>query len=101
MLPYEINKRIAELVYPYRTLSLVPNEDGIYVGSTSVDYCNNWNDLMPLVVECGIQHYWNKQKAKHFAYETPLDIAVSNSDLQLALAECLLKVLEAKAKEGL
>ena len=65
-----------------------------------VDYCNNWNDLMPLVVEheialtgsttknwwCG---YWRSPTLR-----TINDIQAHHEDPQRALAECLLKVLQ-------
>ena len=61
--------------------------------------CNNWNDLMPLVVKHGIS-----LEKVHFGEDTPyfvardINLMVANKDPQLALALCLLKVLEAKEK---
>lgn len=54
---------------------------------------NDWNDLMPLVVKHGI--FYTKDTCQFHAqgyFRSP--ILVSNSNLQRALAECLLKVLD-------
>ena len=57
-------------------------------------YSTNWNDLMPLVVEHRINFY-RDTKGRFCAY-TKKDINAYNNNPQRALAECLLKVLEAK-----
>jgi hypothetical protein len=54
--------------------------------ASPTDYCNNWNDLMPLVVEYRVMDIFLFTKT-----ETSMQ-----DDLQRALAECLLKVLEAQ-----
>lgn len=68
------------------------------------DPCNNWNDLMPLVVESEIQ--LNTQKAKrpdgrgrHSAYN--LDIRINHSDdksLNRAAVACFIDTQLAKMK---
>lgn len=54
------------------------------------DPCNNWSDLMPLVIEYGI-------------LESPTlvrqAVECDSGDIQRALAECLYKVLQAKAEK--
>ena len=61
------------------------------------DYCNNWNDLMPLVVEYGIVH--SRDTAQFHAHSYFYDnCKTSNNSLNRALAECLLKVLIEKNK---
>ena len=69
------------------------------------DYCNSWNDLMPLVVEHEITLYepnqagtWpNWNAVKFFPALGVEDIQVLNESPQRALAECLLKVLTNKS----
>lgn len=60
------------------------------------DYCNNWNDLMPLVVEHEISFYpiLGGGYGAEFYSETTGDNCISNDNPQRALAECLLKVLQ-------
>ena len=99
----ERNLAIAKLVYPDEEIKKLPFGDSLEVWLNDVDildvdYCNKWNDLMPLVVEhfdridatpdrgiiavrCKTSGYWHSSK---------------NNSLQITLAECLLKVLEAK-----
>ena len=105
MTPFELNKAIAELVYPdlspdeLRMTVRIDDSMSIY-NDAVVDYCNNWNDLMPLVVEhsicfdiyggeldhCYTVDTWSEETLHWTEGDNP----------QLALAECLLKVLEAK-----
>jgi len=101
--PQEMNLRIAELVYPDAdTFALAEN----YIQVTTdefiepFNYCENWSDLMPLLVEyCdkfefdrnrGIAKMRDNNGYWHYA---------KNKDPQIALAECLLKVLESKADD--
>ena len=106
MTPQELNKAIAELVYPQAEWVeeegagvLVYWNDG---KSTFVDadYCNNWSDLMPLVVEHEISFDVSQCGTSWCATGNNFDDVITESDNpQLALAECLLQVLRAKAKE--
>lgn len=108
MTDLEVNKEIAELILSMRALSMraeasKDSEDFIKFiikPSCERDYCNNWNDLMPLCIEHGVDLWrlkssvWvsaqsNKHNNKHFRNENP----------QRALAECLLKVLQEKSDE--
>ena len=76
----ERNLTLAKLINPMLDGTLVP------------DYCNSWNDLMPLVVKYRIslfdagldtwQAYWND-----FTKET-------QDNPQIALVDCLIRVLE-------
>ena len=100
---YEVNRDIAYLVIKGNRRIVMA--DCYRVWETfegkvlnELDYCNNWNDLMPLVVEHKIQlrtwgdKWFATERSRHIhsaAYENP----------QRALAECLLLVLEAKANE--
>ena len=89
-----MNKAIAEklgLLYEY--------ENGKADGS-SLDYCNNWNDLMPLVIEHKIclsnlydQTDWAGIYFDEKGYQR---IVVISKIPKRALAECLLKVLTNK-----
>lgn len=106
---YELNMAIAELIYPDSTVKKDDEtESGIYVIQKTVgylfrDYCNDWNDLMPLVVEHGIHvakyiTWWG-------AYTCDTKPEGENGCLgyaqttKRAYAECLLKVLISKNKE--
>ena len=86
---FELNKAIAEAL-GFKIGNIAGTKVGIDDGSATgryVDYCNNWNDLMPLVVRylpmLGISR-------REF-----IDLLQSENP-QRALAECLLKVLESK-----
>ena len=127
MTDFELNKAIAELVYPDATeiTHFSSNGAGVIIYGVSkvfkaiqVDYCNNWNDLMPLVVEYDInllsrredgysgrgrwmvQHVTETKaevvKMDHFSNWTYIE--EFNDNPQRALAECLLLVLQEKAK---
>ena len=91
----ELNLAIAKLVFPDAKLETAPNgtiplhilrnKDGSFFHVP--DYCNNWNDLMPLVVEYKMM--LGSKTVRH---------ALLSNDPQLTLAECLLKVLQEKAE---
>jgi len=91
---FELNKAITEILHPAE-----------WEYWRKVDYCNNWNDLMPLVVEHGINimiHRNGDASAYQYVYDgdedTPSTQSI-NKNLQRALAECLYLVLLAKSKE--
>ena len=113
----ELNLAIARLVYPdaevvSATINFCYDGDDVIVGkgegSISYNYCNNWLDLMPLVVEYGIEYdieyincdgeKWIEFKAEKYLHGNTLIAYYHDRDLQLALAKCLLAVLEAKEK---
>ena len=97
MTDFELNKAIAALVYPYRTLGFPNIETGeIYVGSASVDYCNNWSDLMPLVVEHRVEWRELPPSIWWHAFHARSGYEGKNENPQRALAECLYKVLKDK-----
>ena len=98
----ELNLGIAELLFSMRTPASKESDDYIkYIVKPSYkrDYTDNWNALMPLVIEHGIsleqfedgrwRTVFNKEEFwSHFT--------VMNDNPQRALAECLYKVLLAK-----
>ena len=105
----EINKAIAELVYPDGTITTDSRPDPTpritiernHYFTVIVDYCNNWNDLMPLVIE-HLSAFWQGMDTGKWtaAYGHLMSPMVEwNENPQLALALCALKVLEAKTKE--
>lgn len=108
MTKFDINKAIADFVGAeyhvalrsgYGDCRMLMKKDRRASELPYFDYCNNWNDLMPLVVEYGIT--WNKYKDGYHAIPIDEDnkiydfsLIAINKDLQRALAECLLKVLQ-------
>lgn len=63
------------------------------------DYIDNWNNLMPLVVEHDLTY--DETGGVFYAYKyvynnTDKDFCCESEFLQRALAECLLKILESK-----
>jgi len=79
----------------------------VVLNGNIVDYCGNWNDLMPLVVEYGIAFgqisYENENGDKIFQagrWTLPFERLESHTrtsrNPQRALAECLLLVLQDK-----
>lgn len=112
---FKLNKGIAELMYPVFTAHRVEKTDAIYtVGNMTkqpikrLDYCNNWNDLMPLIEEYKIDLvYESATKRGLSSWRALVSIyysdgefheycSVFNENPKIALAECLLKVLENK-----
>jgi len=99
----ELNLAIAQLVYPDAWY-----QDGCMVNGVVViqlpDYCNNWNDLMPLVIEYGISLSDNYQDGLfaatkwHYLGDATTFTSARDKDPQIALAECLLLVLQEKEK---
>jgi hypothetical protein len=69
-----------------------------------VDYCNNWNDLMPLVVEHALKIQTFKRRNKFLVRVILNDntdsFTAGAKTLQRALAECLFLVLQEKANNG-
>lgn len=120
MTDFELNRAIAELVfakidtYKFLKLRVEICPSGVFVFKDNlggdainenwkVDYTNNWNDLMPLVVEHGISFLYDDESKNTGAYwHNDTDaypvIQVNNINPQRALAECLLLVLQDKNK---
>jgi len=77
-----------------------------YLTACHLDYCCEWNDLMPLVVEHKINiNYdmlyprWVSTKTETNGIDDFWEGVISvNENPQRALAECLLKVLEGDIK---
>ena len=95
----ELNLAIAE--YDETVTCHGTQENGVVIrnnyGVTRyIDYCNNWSDLMPLVVEHGLsllksnEGYTAVSECELFDFYT--------TSPQIALCECLLLVLEEKAE---
>ena len=116
---FELNCYIAIILFPdlqYADSGLVTklkdgaanfrlcNAIGEDLDAGTYDYCNNWNDLMPLVVEWGISRKDMAERVDHICYRevslggcvTGRTFEVRNADPQRALAECLLLVLQDK-----
>lgn len=111
---FELNKAIAELVIDKGNISCyptqAPDEVRVHVAGIEpfiVDYCNNWSDLMPLVVEHGIAFgqisYTDDAGNRLFQagrwtlpFEGLESFNKESHNPQRALAECLLLVLQAK-----
>ena len=106
----ELNKSIAELVYPQMDVHTKLGNNAAYFDNEtrgwSVNYCNNMNDLMPLVFGYKLNLIRRRDGsgcAYQYIYDGDDDIAsiqAHDKDPQLALAKCLLLVLQAKAKES-
>lgn len=106
MTNFELNKAIVEALYPGSQVKKDDESEGIYVAQKKFgyifhDYCNDWNDLMPIVLRHHIQMYVHSENhfnicdgdVKGFHEE-----AVHINNVQRALAECLLKVLTGDKK---
>lgn len=101
MTNFELNLRIYN--------ALVNISYSKYSSKAMPDYCNNWNDLMPLVIEQGIafgQVSSIESKVPFYQvgrWTMPFNklptFASGHVIPQLALAECLLKVLESKNED--
>ena len=98
----ELNLAIAKLVEPYQEWfsdskgrAFWKHIDGFIHEVQIVDYCNDWNDLMPLVVEHSQWFYIDSEYAE-ISNTTGVVRVEHNNEQQIALAECLLRVLEAK-----
>ena len=111
---HELNRRVAKLLYPLATI-YKPKElkCGVCIHHSSdcdpslpwilnVDYCNNWNDLMPLVVNYKIDLEFSEAGLTATLFEIEATTFDENYDTvkipQRAIVECLLKVLESLEK---
>jgi len=103
-----LTKGIAEFVYPkngwdiYRNNSKIDPDTYIRYEDSShyeqVDYCNNWNDLMPLIIEYRIELREGTRTNGWKAFHRGIGVVISNDTPQRALAECVLLVLQDKDK---
>lgn len=99
MTKFELNKAIAEALGWPICGEVFGSETAIGAirdGDSSPSYFdfNNWNDLMPLVEKYNICYYIQSSKWRTSCELQ--EVFVDGADLQRALAECLLKVLESK-----
>ena len=104
---FELNKAIAEYVFSNHLIIDRIDEKQSHVAVRllnkrsriiTFDF-NDWNDLMPLVVEYKVEYELCYSENEYLvdAYVPDMDcFTTTGKDLQRALAECLLKVLEAK-----
>lgn len=98
----ELNKAIAEFVYPdayeikkvFGTSKVNVFSSPVTFPAITIDYCNNWNDLMPLVVEYKILSLNSTLLPREYLWG--LVMYVRGKNPQRALVECLLEVLESK-----
>jgi len=102
----ELNLAIARLLYPDAEIVLsiespllgadkyvLKHDDRCY--QHIPNYSNNWNDLMPLVVEHKITLQWDNEDMLWDVYGVRTECKASK-DPQLALAKCVLAVLQEK-----
>ena len=100
MIDFELNKAIAEALgldfsIPFEDMVAVKDTD--FKGcSMEVDYCNDWSDLMPLVVEHRIELRELSPSIWWHAFHARSGFEGKDENPQRALALCLLKVLESK-----
>ena len=111
----EVNLAIAELLFPdeivFRTnagsvyeVHVQPSDETCLSCGASdldpfkVDYCNNWNDLMPEVVKYDVLNDSN-QSPNFYDTLTIAEVLNRVETPQRALADCLLLVLQAKSKQ--
>jgi hypothetical protein len=100
MTEFELNKAIARQL-GYRVKSFYGSDTKIKCNNLLVvDYCNNWNDLMPLVEKYRLDVEWSEAGALVSYFEIEVATFDENckpvKSLKRALAECLLKALQAK-----
>ena len=104
MTPQEINLAIAKLVYSLTRYTIITDKHNVilvFKGKViqNLDYCNNWNDLMPLVVEYNLTlevfEDGSARVGRYFEHKNPVHVLQHKSP-QIALATCLLKVLQSK-----
>lgn len=106
---FEVNKALGHLVYKNSYI-----ERSVHGGSeisiinkdfalVMVDYCNNWNDVMPLAVEYGISlcPSEDKKDCEWYAdkiFSRNLESCWSDKSPQRAIACCLILVLQENKK---
>ena len=105
----QINLQIAQYEYPDSKISIDENgELAIFIkgvrGWITKEYCENWNDLMPLILRyCG----WFKINSVDAVIGLPKSMTVfamighdgTPEGKQLALAKCLLEAMKAEAEK--
>jgi hypothetical protein len=96
----DLNKRVARFfAFYYVGQNRCLTAGGDYIDLP--DYCNNWNDLMPLVVELQLEQEYSEAGLTVSYFE--LEVHTFDSDFktvkspQRALSECLFLVLQEKA----
>jgi len=96
---FELNKAIAEAlglkIIDWYDGQFIVNDNGNHI---KIDYCNNFNDLMPLVEKYRLVIVPYKDDLWE-AYPEGGEFVIYNKKYLRAGAECLLKVLEATEKD--
>ena len=93
---YEINKAITV------GMGLWYDSKSMWGSCKVIDYCTNWDALMPLVIEYNISMIklstgmYSCHRSDSKENETLISHTVECKNPQRALAECLLKVLQNK-----
>lgn len=88
----ELNMAIAKAHTPNQCESWYKG----FIGAGHANYCDDWNCLMPLVVEYKMVFEWSGLRDTWYAKAWNYNFLVFNDNPQRALAECLLKTLESK-----
>ena len=99
----ELSIKLAKLIYPECVVYTQNSKARVQVADGDDFYFdfNNWNDLMPLVIEHKISLIAGVNFTGWIAddFDGKGKYQVENENPQRALAECLLKVLEAKGSK--
>lgn len=110
MSDFELNANIARFDKGLAWMAAYPSEQKVIVCNLEgksvykdVDYCNNWNDLMPLFLEhriIAVPYKDDLWEVYHHEYSDCIQPRYPDDDnLQRALAECIYLVLQEKANE--
>ena len=82
-------------------LGTVKSGSDEYWGSGApINYCENWNDLMPLIVRHGIDLNFIYTTGDWLAIKAGDSLKAEHINPQVALVNCLLLVLRSKAEEN-
>jgi hypothetical protein len=107
MSDFERNKLLAKLVDPNaRVYRSIEGSDGITIDGSDycrimIDYCNAWNDIMPLAIEYGIMYEISENRlgerlVRAFNIDKTTITPWTAISPQRAIASCLIMVLEGK-----
>lgn len=104
----DLNLLLSVMLHPNSKITEVPKGNGGYQLMTCynnscrpiLDYCNNWNDLMPLVCECGISYSDRKGlqgfNEGRFLATCLRGYRAEGDCLPRVLVECLFLILQEK-----
>ena len=109
---HELNRRVAERIYigensirarkGMKASAVIVISNKLRHDIAMVDYCNNWNDLMPLVIKYNLSRTFMQEDETHDVFAPANQgltsdgnlLETNNKNPQKALVECLIKVLE-------